>query len=118
MDRKELFAELRRRGAARAIANFSGGHDEGGVDDIQLLSETGFPVGTIQPWGAEGIEKEIADVICEPVYNRYYSFAGEFYVNGTVTWDVEKETVVMTGSESEEVWNDFEEDYTETNENV
>jgi len=109
MDRKEIFAELRRRGAAKAIVEFSGGHDDGGVNDIKLLSQTGFPVGTIEPWDAPEEDKEISAALIQPVYDRYYSFAGEFYVNGAIEYDVEKETIQMTGSESEEVWNEFEE---------
>lgn len=109
MDRKEIFAELRKRGAAKVVVQFSGGGDEGGVENIQLLSETGFPIGTLPAWGGEGIDGELADQLSKPVYDRYYSFAGEFYVNGTVEYDVEKETAVMSGQESEEVWNDFEE---------
>jgi hypothetical protein len=109
MDRKRMFAELRKRGAAKAVVEFGGGGDDGGVENIQLLSETGFPICTLEPWGGEGVEKELAAALSKPVYDKYYSFAGEFYVNGTIEYDVEKETVIMSGKESEEVWNDFEE---------
>jgi hypothetical protein len=42
-----------------------------------------------------------------PIYDRYYSFAGEFYVHGTLTWDVASGQHKMEGQESHEVWEDI-----------
>lgn len=50
---------------------------------------------------------EALKVIEHPVYDRYYTFAGEFYVDGTLTWDVTAGTHEMHGQESHEVYEDF-----------
>lgn len=52
---------------------------------------------------------KIAQVLEFPIYDRWGSFAGEFYVQGTVTWDVVTGTHKVTGQESHEVWEDFDE---------
>lgn len=46
-------------------------------------------------------------VLSAPIYARYYTFAGEFYVQGTLSWDVAAGTHEMHGQESYEVWEDF-----------
>lgn len=35
----------------------------------------------------------------KPVFDEYYSFAGDFNVSGDLTWDVKNKTVQMSGSE-------------------
>lgn len=49
----------------------------------------------------------LRDVLEHPIYDRYGSFAGEFYCHGTVEWDVAAGTHKMSGSESHEVWENF-----------
>lgn len=51
---------------------------------------------------------ELEHVLSGPIYKRYYTFAGEFYVHGTLTWDVTTGEHKMRGQESHEVWEDFE----------
>ena len=109
MDRKGMFAELRRRMVGKVVVEFSGGGDEGGVEEIRLLSATGFPMGTIKPWDGKGIDKELAEILSAPVYDRYYGFAGEFHVSGTIEYNVETETATMECSESHEEYENFEE---------
>lgn len=50
---------------------------------------------------------EIGSVLEYPVYDRWGSFAGEFYVHGTLTWDVATGKHTLSGQESHEVWEDF-----------
>jgi hypothetical protein len=110
---------LRDRGFIGAEVEFAGGHDEGGVDAIYGISADGARVEIIPhpatswehgedgTWGEvpkERTQKQIdEDVLHEtlglPVYERYSTFAGEFYVTGKVIWDVKADTVVMEGSE-------------------
>jgi hypothetical protein len=46
-----------------------------------------------------------------PIYEKYGTFAGEFYVNGTLVWDVGARNVYMQGQESNTVYEPFEESY-------
>lgn len=41
MMKYEVFAALRKLGATKAVAHFSGGNDEGGVDSIDFFDSTG-----------------------------------------------------------------------------
>jgi hypothetical protein len=130
LSKSGAFAELRNRGAAKAIVAFQGGNDEGGVEEITLLDADGKEVGKLQEyyggstWNPETkkwdkpklnpqVQKDadLAEALGKPVYDKYYNFAGEFYVQGTVIWDVKTQDVKMSGSESHEEWDEFEEDY-------
>lgn len=42
---------------------------------------------------------DLSDILESPVYDEYGSFAGEFYVSGTVTWDVATGRVKMERNE-------------------
>jgi hypothetical protein len=149
MTRDEAFEELERRGVTRAVVNYSGGNDEGGVDSIYLYRSEAkgrdpeHTYLTNPVWGylerryGDGIarvpevdedgryvmevvestdwqgkpythkthktrpatEEEIADTklydaLSAPVYEQWHSFAGDFYVNATVTWHTKERTVV------------------------
>jgi hypothetical protein len=45
------------------------------------------------------------------IYSKYYTFAGEYYVEGTAILDVSENLAKITGSESHSTWSDIEEDY-------
>lgn len=102
-------------------ADFSGGNDEGGVDGVQGIKEDGervvlehapYPCGH---WDAaidkyvyderatESPEREAAYTIYAameaPVVDRWGSFAGDFYVSGTVTFDAATRVMKMSGEE-------------------
>lgn len=127
MERSKVFELLAAKGAAKALVHYSGGHDEGGVNAIQLLDKDETEIGQIeefygpeQVWNAElkkyidgpapTEEQELSKALCAPVYDKYYSFAGEYSVSGEVTWDVTTRKVAMTGEESFESWDSFEEE--------
>lgn len=99
---------LRSAGVAEAEVEFSGGNDEGGVDSITLIDSNGnskeidFWSNTVES------ERELVEQLCAPVYNQYFSFAGEFHVNGTVYFNVEAETVRMSKDEQEYVHHDYD----------
>lgn len=42
-----------------------------------------------------------------PIYERYHTFAGEFYVSGTLEWDVKGTRVVMDGNEEVKSYEPF-----------
>jgi hypothetical protein len=126
MDRTAVFVELARQGVAKAVVNFSGGGDEGGVDSIELYNAAGENFREMQehypnqrwnpatrsydPETGLTIEQELSVALCKPVYDKYHSFAGEFHVHGTVTWEVAAGTCKMNGAESVETYEDFDED--------
>lgn len=137
---------LKEMGVANVVLEFSGGHDEGGVDVVTFYDAEDESIGHanssmsvslvvykrdakgkvirdsfIPDWAKgmsdpepyrqyrahvekklEGDEvKELMDVLEDPVYQEYSSFAGEFEVSGTVSWNVEKGEAIMTASETE-----------------
>lgn len=51
---------------------------------------------------------EVDEVLSDPIYSRWGSFAGEFYVHGTCTWDVAAGTSRVTGQETVETYEDFD----------
>jgi hypothetical protein len=63
---------------------------------------------TSRPATEEEIQfSKLEKVLEEPIYDRYGSFAGEFHVHGTLTWDVATAKHEMHGQESHEVWDSF-----------
>lgn len=59
---------------------------------------------------AEQEEMRLAQTLTAPIYDKYYSFDGEFSVDGQVEWDVTERRVTIEGHESVEVYEAFEED--------
>lgn len=123
MNVSQAMRKLMDRGVAKVKVSFSGGGDEGGVESIVLYDNNGTNIGTLEEsydgytynpvtkqYEQKGLteDQEIAKVLGKPVYDKYYSFAGEFYVSGTVDWDVFKGTHKMSGQESHEYYEDFD----------
>ena len=102
--KEETFNLMRACGITKAIVEFSGGNDEGGPDGICVvrqgaIEESDLPLYYMRQGDTPSREEELADLLARPVYAEYGSFAGEFYVDGRVVWDLEKRTVRMTGAE-------------------
>lgn len=119
-ERREVFAELARRGVAQAKVHFSGGNDEGGINDVELLKADGSKVELLDQWDChppydvydkaqgkyvpapdERSDQHKADWILweafeAPMEAEYGGFGGEFYVSGTYTWDVTARKVTVT----------------------
>lgn len=147
-DLASTMSALRSRGVAKVELEFSGGNDEGGVDNVTYFAADGTKIDGIPTsqayvreefdpttrrfvkkgyevydqslaedgslkWGSRPATEDevkwgkVRTVLEGPVEDRYGSFAGEFYVNGTVTWDVATGKHEMHGQESHEVWDDF-----------
>lgn len=104
----DALAEL---GAVKAEVEFSGGHDEGGVDGIRVTLGDGSTM-QMEDWPRTDTNPHwrVAELLALPVYSKYYTFAGEFSVHGEVTWDVAEKTVKMNGSETVEEWHSIEEE--------
>jgi hypothetical protein len=120
IDKRRTFEMLRKKGAVQAIANFEGGHDEGGVTSITLVypppTEGAEPLEKdLKVWYCGGYQytgsgykrlsepknedEELSELIQGPVDERYGSWAGEFSAWGKLIWDVEEEKVTMDVSE-------------------
>lgn len=126
LTKKEMWAELKNRNVAKAIVDFSGGGDEGGVESVTLYDKDNKQIGTLQEshppqtWDSEKrcwvlnreltMDEKLVNTLAQPVYDKYYTFAGEYYVTGQVEYDVENQQSKMNGSESHEVYDSFEED--------
>jgi len=123
MDRAAVFKELKRRGIAKANVHFSGGGDEGGCDNIELLNEAGEIVCELEEYYANTLiidgpgktreidppdnDEELSEGLCVPMYERFGGFDGSS-VQGTITWDVAGEKITLEGSE--EVWESFDDE--------
>jgi len=125
MNRQEMWAELRRRNVAKVAVEFSGGGDEGGVDNITLLNAEGDEIGNLhEDYGSKRWEDgngwvsvnppnpdtALVEALVAPVYERYDTFAGDFYVNGTLSYDVAKEKALMNKSERVESYEESDEE--------
>ena len=129
-DNERVLEYLAGHGIAKAIVHFSGGHDSGGHDSITFLDDDGNQVSdnllpdTRADWNAyraydqrmhewyliEGTPDNVMldEALSKPVYDRYYSFAGEYYVDGEVIWDVAERRAYMKVSEEVATYEDLE----------
>lgn len=114
MEKDTVFTLMGVLGVTKIHVGFSGGHDEGGCDNIQLTLKDGKVESVSEPWGSStknmSERDRMVEMACTPVYQRYYSFAGEYYVNGEVVWDLEARTVKMNGSEEVPSYEVFDEE--------
>jgi hypothetical protein len=127
MTRNEVFEALKKRGYTKAAVHFSGGNDEGGVDEVRLhpskmdvdgdhFREVRCPTEydeatrTWKPTRPPTEDELLSEALGKSVYAKYGSFAGEFYVSDTVVWDAEARKVYMEGQEEVSHWKDFAED--------
>jgi hypothetical protein len=126
MDRHKVFSLLKARNIVKVEVQYSGGNDEGSVNQINLIDNAGkveymeeyydnysvWDETTKSYRSPEPPTKEqlLSKSLCAPVYDKYYSFAGEFYVSGTVTWDVVAGTVKDHGVEEVSHNEDYDDD--------
>jgi len=86
-----IFSELKGAKIKKAEVYFDGGNDDGGVDGITYLMEDGTTKEiNHDPQWENGGDNTLEYRLVEPVYDRY-DFLGMPYINGTLTYDVEKE---------------------------
>ena len=148
-DKQVAFDGMTKRGINRIEMNFSGGNDEGGIDQIQATDLEGNEI-VIEdtPWVASCYENQTvtkgvwlphhahggdfqnqkfvplsdldADVLDNInfrssfeniIYGKYYTFAGDYYVEGTAILDVSENLAKITAQESVQEWSDIEESF-------
>ena len=138
--KKEVFAEMQRRGIQEARVHFSGGNDSGSVEHIDLLMDNDECVQVdevpmyYESW-CNGVttyyrygkgkgyepreerevyvptaEEKFLDTLTRPVYDRYGSFAGEYDVSGMVVWTVDPPGVTFKVEESTVEYREFNAD--------
>lgn len=122
--KSEVFEFIARKGGDEAVVYFSGGNDEGGVNNISIRKD-GKEVCELQElyetssWdGTKWVtstptdpDKPYIDSLVAPVYGKYHSFAGDFYVDGVLTWNCKDKTCKMDGSETTPSSEGFEEEF-------
>ena len=148
-DKKAAFDGMTKRGINRIEIHFSGGNDEGGIDQIQATALEGNEIviedtpwvsscyenqtvtkGVWLPHHAHGgdfqnqkfvplsdLDAEVLDNINfrssfeNIVYGKYYTFAGNYYVEGTAILDVSENVAKITALEGVQEWSDVEESF-------
>jgi hypothetical protein len=127
MTRDGVFAALKSKGIAKVLVHYSGGNDEGGVNQIELFDANGENIGEMQEYyGGTSVwdeatntykpapppsdDQRLAEALGAPVYNKYGGFAGEYYVDGIVTWDVVNKKINDHGNEQVSHDETFDED--------
>ena len=93
--KRELLAAMRKHGVHRIEATYSGGHDEGGVQEMTLFNASG---GTLNG----GDYNDLYDACNEVMSTKYYSWALEGSVYGTLYVDLGERRAWTVGSV--EVW--------------
>lgn len=97
-----VFKHLKSMKVSHVKVTFSGGHDEGCVNEITLYDNPN------ENNGVELCEEDFKNLyayLASPVYEEYGSFAMELSTSGTVTWyvtpnkDGHAEVVVLTAEE-------------------
>lgn len=96
-----IFDELSKKNINKAVVYFNGGDDDGGVSGIRYFYEDGSAIDLNDT-------DNLYEKLSEPIYDKYGSFAGEFYVSGDLIYDVKKRKIVW-GNEDYE--SRFEENY-------
>lgn len=93
-------ATLQLRGVKHIVVSYSGGNDEGNVDDVRLVYHDGqnellrqheVPYGQIPEQALteqQLFDNELLRIVEQPVWDQWGGFSGEFSVWGEVVWDV------------------------------
>ena len=120
LDKERTFELLRKKGAIRAELEFEGGHDEGSVQIIRLITGSGRQ-GDLPTWYCGGYgydeavgawvpmsepateDEELADLLEGPINQSFGAWGGVESTVGVLTWDVEAETCSMQYEQSEYV---------------
>jgi hypothetical protein len=94
----------------------SGAHTSSQWDpNTRTWIDTGWVVNESTPtgWNERPATQEeirwarIGEVLEQPIYDRWGTFAGDFEVDGTLTWNVLTGTHELHGQESMTSWQDF-----------
>ena len=91
-----VFEVLKKTKVELLTINYSGGGDSGGADEWTLTMEDGSDISV-------DIDKfNIANICEKPIYDKFYGFAFNGSVSGSVTWNVSQRRVYIDGTETME----------------
>ena len=91
-----VFDVLKKNKVELLTINFSGGGDSGGADDWVLTMGDGSDISV-------NIDKfNIVDICEKPIYDKFYGFAFNGNVSGSVVWNVPQRRVYIGGTETME----------------
>ena len=91
-----VFDVLKKNKVAFLTINYSGGGDSGGADDWVLTMGDGSDISV-------NIDKfNIVDICEKPIYDKFYGFAFNGSVSGSVVWNVPQRRVYIGGTETME----------------
>lgn len=133
-DKDDALKRLRALDITECVMDFSGGNDEGGVDSTAITKTDGSKTTNPECIRYTYVEREynketklwvdttvlspqnlaaneLAGILEAPVHDRFGSFAGDFFVSGTLTYNTVEGTVEMTGSEEVPTETDFTESF-------
>lgn len=88
--RDEIFDRLAALGVAKVKLSFSGGGDEGQVDEIECFDAEGKFVSGEE---IDAVLTEMDEEMEKPIFDKFGGFDGGFDVAGELTWDVENRKV-------------------------
>jgi alpha/beta superfamily hydrolase len=89
-----VFDVLKKNKIELLTINFSGGGDSGGADDWTLTMGDGSDKSV-------DVDKfNIADICEKPIYDKYYGFAFNGSVSGSVVWNVSQRRIYISGTET------------------
>lgn len=92
--KRDLIREMNRLGVVRLEGNYSGGHDEGGLQDMQLFKPGGVP---FQPEEALTWDDALWSAVDALLSTKFYTWALEGYVWGKVFVDLEEKRAWTEG---------------------
>jgi hypothetical protein len=107
--REEIFAFIESKGGDSVVVSYSGGNDEGGIDSIEMFKDELKVCEFEEPreeWNAiqhtyvpddSNPDNKFIAAMTAPVYEEYHSFAGEYSVEGAITWDCKERKVTDSG---------------------
>lgn len=131
LDKQETFELLRKRGARSVVLTFSGGHDEGGVESIEMVYDDGreedfliwycggygfkakddptfdpldYTTGFIPLSKPANEDERLSDLLQGPIDDKFSSWDSVNSTSGTLTWEVEGERCVLEYTQDQEVW--------------
>lgn len=89
-----VFDVLKKNKVAFLTINYSGGGDSGGADGWYITMEDGSEK------SVDADKFNITDICEKPIYDRFYSFAFNGSVSGSVVWNVPQRRVYIGGTET------------------
>ena len=85
-----LFNQLQNLNIAKVTVEFSGGDDDGGVNETLALDIDNNDASAVLE-----DNEHLYEYLHEPIYEKYGSFAGSYFVTGDLIWNVKDRTFTM-----------------------